>query len=57
VDDWRSVKDRWLPMRANIIWHLPDGDFCYGNGLTFEAAEFNLPPRPGADLPADQSLV
>lgn len=43
IDGWRDFGGRKLPISAKAIWHLPKGDFVYGQFEILEAA-FNVSP-------------
>ncbi len=43
IDGWRDFGGRRLPVSAKAIWHLPSGDFVYGQ-FEILAAAFNLSP-------------
>lgn len=44
IAGWRDFDGRKLPISAKAIWHLPKGDFEYGQFEIVEAA-FNVPLR------------
>jgi hypothetical protein len=46
IDGWDAVDGRWLPTRAQAVWHPPQGHFAYVDG-TFDPASFEWNPvRP-----------
>jgi hypothetical protein len=44
VGDWREFGGRMLPVNAKVIWHLPKGDFAYGEFEILDIA-YNEPGR------------
>jgi hypothetical protein len=45
VEGWTSERGRARPIRASVVWHLPEGPFtCARFEFPPGAVEFNLPP-------------
>jgi len=40
VKDYKDFGGRKLPTYADVIWHLPEGEYCYGK-FKLQMAEFN----------------
>ena len=41
VRDYRSVGGRMVPTHAEALWHMPEGEFCYGK-FDLAEIEYNL---------------
>lgn len=46
VRGWTQVNGRWQATRAAVIWHMPEGPFCYAVfRLPPGAVRYNVPPE------------
>jgi hypothetical protein len=44
VAGWTVVEERPLPTGGAAVWHLPDGEFRYGE-MTLRSLDLDVPPE------------